>query len=157
MKNDLSIEIAALAGILMAGGFLFVLMIVQFDAVPTEYRSASPGFGWSWDFDYEDAMRNAGRLGERPWPWPAKKTGNRLVLPLNQPLNAEGLKITYRGMIESGSFRLDIVINSLDSSVTYPRDFVVVEAERGFIIADRRFELDNITPLYLRLHMLTRR
>ena len=151
MRSDRPIEIAAFAGILLAGGFLFVWMIVLSDAVPAEYRSASPGFGWSWDFDYEDAMRDAGRLGAEPWPWPAKETGNRLVLPLNQPLLSEGLKITYRGMMESGGFRLDMVIQSLDSSVTYPRDFGVLEARRGFTIANRHFTLENITPLYLRL------
>ena len=151
MRSDRPIEIAAFAGILLAGGFLFVWMIVLSDAVPAEYRSASPGFGWSWDFDYEAAMRNAGRLGEEPWPWPAKESGNRLVLPMNQPLLSEGLEITYRGMIESGGFRLDIVIQSLDSSVTYPRVFGALEARRGFMIAERHFTLEKITPLYLRL------
>ena len=151
MRSDRPIEIAAFAGIMLAGGFFFVWMIVLSDAVPAGYRSASPGFGWSWDFDYEDAMRDAGRLGAEPWPWPAKETGNRLVLPLNQPLLSEGLKITYRGMMESGGFRLDMVIQSLDSSVTYPRDFGVLEARRGFTIANRHFTLENITPLYLRL------
>jgi len=152
MRSDHPIELAAFTGILLAGGFLFVWMIVLSDAVPVEYRSASPGFGWSWDFNYEDAMRDAGRLGAEPWPWPAKATGNRFVLPLNQPLLSEGLEITYRGMMESGGFRLDMVIQSLDSSVTYPMELVVMEARRGFMLADRRFKLEQITTQYLRLH-----
>lgn len=151
MRSDRPSEFAAVACILLAGGILFVWMIVLSDAVPTEYRSASPGFSWSWDFDYEAAMRDAGRQGEAAWPWPAKKTGNRLVLPLNQPLLFEGLVITYRGMMESGRFRLDIVIQSLDPSVTYPLDFGVPEAGHGFMAADRHFRLEKITPLYLRL------
>ena len=151
MRSDHPIELAAFAGILLAGGFLFVWMIVLSDTVPVDYRSASPGFGWSWDFNYEDAMRDAGRLGAEPWPWPAKATGNRFVLPLNQPLLSEGLKITYRGMTESGGFRLDMVIQRLDSSVTYPIALVVMEARRGFMLADRRFTLEQITPRYLRL------
>ena len=152
MKNVTPIEIAALAGIFLAGSFLFVWMIVLSDAVPAEYRSSSPGFGWSWDFDYEAAMRDAGRLGAEPWPWPSKESGNRLLLPLDQTLLFKGLKITYRGMLESGRFRLDVVIQSLDSSFTYQRDLGVLEARRGFLIDDRRFALEKISPLYLRLH-----
>lgn len=151
MRSDRPIELAVFAGMLIVGGFLFVRMIVLSDAVPAEYRSASPGFGWSWDFDYEDAMGDAGRLGEEPWPWPAKKTGNRLVLPLDQTLVSEELEITYRGMAKSGVFRLDVVIHRLDASVTYPRVLVVTEAKRGFTLADRHFTLEQITPIYIRL------
>ncbi len=156
MRSDRPIELAALTGILLAGGFLFVWMTVLSDAVPREYRSASPGFGWSWDFDFEDAMRDAGRLGAEPWPWPAKATGNRFVLPLNQPLLSEGLKLTYRGMMESGGFRLDMVIQRLDPSVTYPLELVAMEARQGFTIADRHFTLEQITPRYLRLRAAAR-
>ena len=152
MRSDRPIELAVFAGMLIVGGFLFVRMIVLSDAVPAEYRSASPGFGWSWDFDYEDAMADAGRLGEEPWPWPAKKTANRLVLPIGQTLVSEDLEITYRGMAKSDVFRLDVVIHRLDASVTYPRVLVVKEARRGFMLADRHFTLEQITPIYLRLH-----
>jgi len=151
MRSDHPIQVTVLAGILLAGGFLFVWMILLRDAVPAEYRSASPGFGWSWDFDYEAGMRDAGRVGAQPWPWPAKETGNRLVLPMDQPLLSKGLEITYRGILESGRFRLDVVIQSLDSNFTYQRDFDMLEAQRGFTIADRRFMLEKISPLYLRL------
>ncbi len=154
MRSDHPIEIAVLAGILLAGVFLFVWMIILIDAVPEEYRSASPGFGWSWDFDYEGAMRDAGRLGAEPWPWPAKESGNRLVLPMNQPLLSKGLQITYRGPLGSGRFRLDVVIQSLDSSFTYQQDFDVLEARRGFTMANRRFRLEKITPRYLRLRSI---
>lgn len=151
MRSDRPIEIAAVAGILLAGMVLFVWTIVKSDAIPAEFRSASPGYGWSWDFDYEAAMQEAGRFGAEPWPWPATENGNRLVLPLNQPLLSEGLTITYQGMRRSGGFRLGIVIQRLDASVTYPLDFSVPEAKRGFAIADRRFTLEKITPRYLRL------
>ena len=155
MRNVKPIQIAVLGGIILAGGFLFVWGIVLSDTVPVEYRSTSPGFGWSWDFDYDAAMRDAGNLGAEPWPWPAKETGNRLVLPLDQPLLFKGLEITYRGMSESGRFRLDVVIQSLDSSFRYPRDLGVKESRRGFMIDDRRFELEKISPLYLLLRSAT--
>jgi hypothetical protein len=150
------IEVVALAGLLLAGCFLFVYMIVLSDQVPAEYRSASPGFGWSWDFDYEDAMHNAGRLGAAPWPWPAKATGSHFVLPLNQTLLSEGLELTYRGMTPSGGFRLDMVLQRLDPSVTYPLALAVVEARQGFTLADRHFWLEQITPRYLRLRTVAR-
>ena len=73
------------------------------------------------------------------------------MLPLNQPLLSDGLELTYRGMIESDGFELDMVIQRLDSSVTYPLNLAVMEARRGFTIADRHFTLEQITPLYLRL------
>lgn len=151
MKSDRPIEIASIAGVLSAGVALFVWVILLSDAIPEEYRSASPGFGWNFDFDYEGAMKDTGRLGATPWPWPAKKTGNRFLLPLNQPLLAQGTETTYRGLLARGSFRLDVVIHSLDSGVTYPREFSVSEARRGITIADRHFTLEKITPRYLRL------
>ncbi|MBR9985530.1 MAG: hypothetical protein KFF68_06435, partial [Desulfosarcina sp.] len=95
--------------------------------------------------------RDAGRLGAAPWPWPAKATGDCFVLPPNQPLLSEGLEFTYCGVKESDGFGLDVVIQRQDSSVTYPLNLVVMEARRGFTLADRHFALEPITPLYLRL------
>ncbi|WP_319404857.1 hypothetical protein [uncultured Desulfosarcina sp.] len=152
MENHRPIEIAAIVGILLVGAGLFVWAILLSDAVPTEYRSASPGYNWGWSFDYETAMQNAGRLGEQPFPWPAREIANGLLLPLDQPLLSQGLKLTYRGMTDNGNFRLDIVIQGLDAGVTYAQDFDVAEARLGFMIADRRFTLEKITPRYLRLH-----
>lgn len=151
MHSGNSIGIAAVAVALICGGILFVWAVMLSDAVPEEYRSASPGFGWSWSFDYEGAMRDAGRFGAEPWPWPAKETGNRLVLPLNQPLLSKGIELTYRGMVQSGKFKLDVVIHRLDSNVSYPRNLSVIEAKRGFKMGDRQFRLKKITPRYLRL------
>lgn len=151
MRKQRTIEVVVLAAALLAGAGLFVRGILLSDTVPAEFRSASPGFGWKWDFDYQAAMRDAGRLGARPWPWPATETGSRMVLPLGQSLRSEGLKMTYRGMTEDGRFRLDLVIENLDAGVTYRRAFAVAEARDGFRIGDRRFALVKITPLYVRL------
>jgi hypothetical protein len=151
MQSDRSIEIKVIAGALIIGGLVFIWMLTFRDAIPFEYRNTSPGFGWSWDFDYETAMKEAGRSGAEPWPWPAKATGNRLVLPINQPLNFRGLEITYRGTPENGSFRLDVVIPGLDANFPYQRDLKIQKAEGGFTLAEHRFTLEKITSYYVRL------
>ncbi len=151
MTNIRPFEIAILACALAAGIYLFVRVCLLSNAVPMEYRSASPGFNWGWEIDYERAMRDAGEYGEKPWPWPAAKSDSRILLPLDQPLYTEELKITYRGMVGSDSFRLDFVIQSLDSSVTYPQEFSAIEARKGITIADQQFVLEKITPRYLLL------
>jgi hypothetical protein len=151
MRSVRPFEVVGLASVLASGIFMFVRMCLLSDAVPMEYRSASPGFNWGWEYDYEGAMRDVGRFGEKPWPWPAKKTGNRIILPLNQPLVTEELEIMYQGMVGPGYFRLDIVIQSLDSGVTYPQEFNAKEARKGFTIADQQFVLEKITPRYLLL------
>lgn len=154
MRTVRPFEIVVIAGALTAGIFLFVRVWLLSDAVPIEYRSASPGFNWGWEYDYEGAMRDAGRFGEKPWPWPAKKTGSRIILPLNQPLVIEGLEITYQGMVGTMDFRLNIVIQDLDAGVNYPRDFSASETRKGFTIDDKQFVLEKITPLYIRLSRL---
>ena len=153
MESGRPMETAAIAGALLAGIFLFAWMVVQADAVPAEYRNTSPGYGWSWDFDWVTALRDAGKFGEEPWPWPAKDAGGgHFVLPLNQPLVTGGLELTYRGILESGEFRLDVVVRSLDAKVAYPRDISGREAVEGFTITDQGFRAEKITPLYLRLY-----
>jgi hypothetical protein len=154
MRTVRPFDIALIASALIAGIFLFVRVWLLSDAVPIEYRSASPGFNWGWEYDYQGAMRDAGSFGEKPWPWSAKKTGSRIILPLNQPLVTEGLEITYQGMVGSMDFRLNIVIQSLDSGVNYPQDFSASEARKGFSIDDKQFVLEKITPLYIRLSRL---
>ena len=152
MRDESTIEIVGLACALIMGALFFVGGISLSNTVPAEYRSASPGFGWSWDFDYASGMAEAGRFGEAPWPWPATAHGNHLLLPLDQPLVASGLKLAYQGMPTADRFRLDIGIQRLDPGTTYPQDFSVTEARRGFMIDDQQFALETITPRYLRLH-----
>jgi len=144
-------ELAVLFSVLMAGIFLFVRVWLLSDAIPNEYRSASPGFNWGWEYDYGAAMQDHGRFGGEPWPWQAKKTGNRIILPLNQPLLTDGLEIVYQGMAGSDDFRLDIKIQSLDTGVAYPQLFIKSEARKGFFIDDKKFSLEKITPRYVQL------
>ena len=153
MRSRRPFEIIGLISLLIVGGLLFVWMVVLKDAIPVEYREASPGFGWSWDFDYESAMHESGRSEVKAWPWPAQAMGNRLVLPRNQPLHFNGLKLTYRGMPEGGGFRLDVVILGLDPQYTYQHTVGFEDARQGFTLADRHFLLERITSRYLRLHL----
>ena len=155
MENDHKIQIAFILCSLMIGAILFVMAIKSSDAVPVEYRSASPGFNWGWEFDYDVGMKNVGRFGGEPRPWPAKLTDDNMLLPLNQPLLYEGLEITYQGMSASDRFRLTIAIHNLDANVAYPLSYSVVEAKRGFMVADRQFQLEKISDVYLRLRSIS--
>jgi hypothetical protein len=151
MVNKQPIEIAIMVGLLLAGGILFWVATTLSQRVPKEYRSTSPGYGWSWDFNYQDGIQNGGRVGALPLPWQAMAAGDRLLLPLDQPLDAKRLRITYRGETGPGRFRLDIVIKSLDPDAVYQRDLVVEKARRGFRLGDKSYLLKEITPLYVYL------
>lgn len=154
MRSKDTIGHTVVACALLAGVLLFIWSIRLSGTVPAEYRSASPGFGWAWDFDRAKGMGEADRFGEAPWPWPATVSGNRLLLPLHQPLAADGLKMTYQGMLGADRFRLDVAIEGLDPGVTYPQVFDVREAMNGLMIDDRRFVVETITPRYLRLRRI---
>jgi hypothetical protein len=156
MPPNRSAETAAVWITTLVGALLFGWAIVQSDAIPTEYRSASPGFGWSWDFDYTTAVPDTGRPAVGTRPWPAQHTGDRLMLPLGQPLAWQGLQITYRGMASAGTFRLDVVIRDLGADTVYPQDVRVSEARNGFLLGDRQFFLEKITRDYLRLRLARR-
>lgn len=152
MPANRSAETAAVWITTVVGALLFGWAISQSDAVPTEYRSASPGFNWSWDFDYTTAVPDASRPAGDTRPWPAQPSGNRLMLPLGQSLLlSQGLQITFRGMTAADTFRLDVVIRDLDADTVYPHDVSVSDARSGFLLADRQFFLEKITTGYLRL------
>ena len=85
-------------------------------------------------------------LGGERWPWPAKKTGNRIILPLNQPLITDGLEITFKGIAGSDDFLLDIRLQNLDTGVSYPQRFSKSVARKGFFLDDKKFVLEKITP-----------
>lgn len=154
MRDHRTMELGIVAAVLLAGAWLFVRAVGMADAVPEAYRSASPGFGWAWDFDYRTGMDEAGRFGEAPWPWPARASDGRVLLPRDQPLSYRGLTMVYRGMIGTDRFGLAVSIAQLDPDVTYPREIGVDEARRGLTIDDRRFVMETITPRYLRLRIV---
>ena len=156
MRNKATIEIIGLGCLLSIGTALFIRAIMLSDTVPMEYRSASPGFGWGWEYDYESGVSKTGRLGETPLPWPATVSGRQLLLPLNQPLSFQGVKMIYRGMVESDRFRLDIYIEQLDPGVSYPQVFSVSKARHGLMVGERQFVLQTIQPHYLRLQAIDR-
>ena len=156
MRSDRPLETLAVYGVMAAGAAAFVWAVVLAGTVPTEYRSASPGFGWGWEYDYELGVSEAGRLGAAPRPWPATVSGDRLLLPLNQPLVFQGLRLIYRGSGGPGRFRLDVVIRGLDPGVTYPNTYAEADAMHGLMIDDRRFVLETVTANYLRLRAVAR-
>ncbi len=151
MPPNRTAETAAAWITTLVGALLFVWAFVQSDAIPTEYRSASPGFGWSWDFDYSTAVPDAGQTAANSRSWPAQHRGDRLVLPLGQPLVSQGLQITYRGLTAADTFWLDVVIRDLDADTVYPQNVSVSEARDGFNLAGSYFILEKITGDHLRL------
>ena len=144
-------ELAVLFSCLTAGIYLYAQVWLLSDAIPNEFRSTSQGFNWGWEYDYEGAMQVPIDFGGERWPWPAKKTGNRIILPLNQPLITDGLEITFKGMVGSENFLLDIKLQSLDTGVSYPQRFSKSVAKKGFFLDDKKFVLEKITPRYVQL------
>lgn len=136
-------------------GALALIMLVYaalMEKIPLSDRSASPGFGWGWDFDKERALREPFlTLGSPLNQPPSKSAAEPLILPLNQPVAVAGLQITYRGINDAGRILLDTVILELDPDYAYPRVLGLSEARKGFTLFDQHFELKNAGPYVLRL------
>jgi hypothetical protein len=146
-----SLTLAAAGSIILS---VFLTLLVQ-HAQPLEKRNASPGFGWSWDFDYESAMRD-------PRPIPNDEIGRaasfpmgHLVLPLNQKIAVAGLEIIYRGVAGAGKFRLDIIIPLLDPTFAYSHELSEKEARKEFRLVDEHFKVTAIGPRTLAVQHLS--
>ena len=152
MKNAWTTNRTLMIALMIAGATaMFGLAVGYGDAVPGEYRNTSPGFGWSWDFDYRQAMQEAGTFGADPWPWGAVWTPQRMVLPRGQPLLIDEIEITYRGADESGRIRLDVINRSLDAKTRYRHSIDPETAKTGFSLGNRRLALTRIDPRCIRL------
>jgi hypothetical protein len=121
-----------------------------------EDRIRSPGFGWSWDFNYERAMQeprlNLDSLINRIPP----TDPDQFVLTIGDAVSIEGLQITYRGMSASGRLRLDVVVPDLDPVYSYPYELSVSEARVGFVIFNQRFILDAMGRAFMRVRHIDR-
>ena len=81
------------------------------------------------------------------------KEQNRIVLPLNQPINFEDLILTYKGK-QGRSILLDVIIPELDPSVAYHHAIPVSEAKKEFYLASRRFKLTSSSYTLIRIKRL---
>lgn len=146
-----SLALAATGGILLSA---CLALFVQ-HSLPLEQRNSPPGFGWSWDFDYESAMQDPRLTPDATTNQPASQHADQLILPLDEKVAVAGLEIIYRGTSGSGKFRLDVIIPMLDPSFAYSHELSVNEARKGFRLVDERFAATVIGPYTLRLRHLS--
>ena len=129
-----------------------VLYAAATKKIPLESRTTSPGFGWSWDFDYERALNEHFLTLDSPINQPhAPSAAEPLVLPLNEPVPVGGIRITYRGRSASGLIILDTVIPDLDADYAYPHELSDSEARTGFVLFDHHFKLVAAGPYAIRI------
>lgn len=118
-------------------------------------RVPSPGFGWSWDFDYQRAMREPRLTLADPINRILPPPIDQQVLALGSAAVIAGLKIIYRGETASGDIRLDVTDSSLDAAYAYPCVVSMAKARQGFTLFERRFKLETAGPSFIELRHLT--
>lgn len=122
--------------------------------IPIPYRDPSPGFGWSWDFNYQQAMREPGLTPEDAINRRSGLSPGELILPLGKPVPVADLNLIYRGLAGSGSPRVDVVIPALDPGYAYPKELRSVETGTVLDLYGRRFEIMGVSDAVLRLKHL---
>lgn len=120
-----------------------------------EDRVRSPGFGWSWDFNYERAMREPQLTLADPINRILAPRPDQFVLTIGNAASIAGLKIIYRGRTASGMLRLGVIDRSLDAAYAYPFELSAAEARKGFTLFDRRFLLETTGPSFIQLRHLS--
>lgn len=146
-----SMVLAVTGGIVLSA---CLALLVQ-HPIPLGQRNSSPGFGWSWDFDYETAMQDPRLVLDEAIDQPVSQPAGLLILPLNETVAVAGLEIIYRGASGSGKFRLDVIIPMLDPSFAYSHELSVNEARKGFRLVDERFAVTVIGPYALGMRHLS--
>ena len=121
------------------------------EPVPLTARDPSPGFGWSWDFDYERSLQEPHLTLVSPINRPPAPIPGLLILPIDEPVAYAGYQFIYRGLSQSGRFRLDLLIPDLEAGYGYPHHFDVSDARKGFSLGGQRFALTAVGPSVLRL------
>ena len=117
-------------------------------------RIRTPGFGWSWDFNYERAMREPYLTLQDSINRVRPPRRDQFVLAPGDGASIDGLRITYRGKTTSGKLRLDVVVPALDPSYAYSYELSASEGRKGFTLFDRRFILDVMELSLIRLRPL---
>ena len=77
-----------------------------------------------------------------------------LMLPLAESRRVGRMELIYRGLLNGGRFRLDVVIPELDPHRAYPRDVSIPEAKDGFSLSGERFQLLAANDGFLHLKKL---
>jgi hypothetical protein len=77
-----------------------------------------------------------------------------LMLPLEEPYPVGRIELIYRGLLNDGRFRVDVLIPELDPNRTYPREISVRDAKDAFQLAGERFRLLAANDIYLHLERL---
>jgi hypothetical protein len=141
-----------------AGGvaLLACLVFSRLASITVENQGAPPGFGWSWDFDYQTALGELDSTFTSPSDRPSGPHQDQLILILNQPQSIAGLEIIYRGLIETGRFRVDVIRPALEPGYAYPRELSESQARKGFALFDQRFVLTAVGPSALVLRPAAR-
>jgi hypothetical protein len=115
----------------------------------------SPGFGWSWDFDYrravqEPALTADSETNQQPGLYPGE-----LILPIGKPIAVADLNIVYRGPAGAGKFRVDVIIPALDPGYAYANELTRADQGRELTLYGQRFEVTAIGEGVLRLRHLS--
>lgn len=146
-----SLTLAVAGGILMS----LCLALLLRHPIPMAKRLTSPGFGWSWDFDYESAMTHHAPISDDAPTRSASPDSEALALPLDAKVAVAGLVLIYRGTSGSEKFRLDVIIPALDPNFAYAQELKVKEACQELRLSDERFKVTAISPHRLELRHLS--
>ncbi len=146
-----SLFLATIAGIIYATW----LWVGTYSPIPLTIRNPSPGFGWSWDFNYQQAMREPRLTPDAAINRQSGLYPGELILPLGKPVPVADLNLIYRGLTGSGNPWVDVIIPALDPSYAYSRELSSTKKGNVVILYSLRFEIIGITNAVLRLKHLS--
>lgn len=93
-------------------------------------------------------------VGTHANPNAAGVSSELLTLLLEEPRTVGRIELIYRGLLEHGRFRVDVVIPELDPNRAYPRDVSIEEGRVAFSLSGERFQLLAANDLFLHLKKL---
>lgn len=116
---------------------LMYLSITTFSAVKD--RTSSPYFRFQQNPVQWKDSQGVQEAAAKPVRATASWTGVALIL--DQENRIGGAILTYRGLGERDTIRIDAVIPELDSQYTYRHQFAIEQAHRGFKVGGQRLKL----------------